>query len=164
MKIQTEIIDKYKDELCYEGAMKKGCDACFLNCFSESMLNDPLCMTKSFLLLKENEKEDVQIQLKNLMQWNDWIRIVVEKNPHLQGHEERVKAMQLLNIKGIGKPCFYKNHRSDRIWWVDTFIPRIGVFEFTFDKKKIFNLFTDYPYQLTKEDREVFDQENPILG
>lgn len=32
---------------------------------------------------------------------------------------------------------------------------------FTFDGETIFNLFRDYPYKLTPEQKEVFDQENP---
>lgn len=55
---------------------------------------------------------------------------------------------------------FYKNKETDTIWWVenpDTF----GEFLFSFDKKKIFNLFADYPQNLTKEQKQVFDKENP---
>lgn len=33
--------------------------------------------------------------------------------------------------------------------------------EFTFDKKKIFNLFADYPWKLTAGQKEIFDKENP---
>ena len=29
------------------------------------------------------------------------------------------------------------------------------------NKKTIFNLFQDYPYKLTKEQKEIFDRENP---
>ena len=36
-----------------------------------------------------------------------------------------------------------------------------GAREFTFDGKKIYNLFRDYPYNLTKEEKELFDKENP---
>ncbi len=32
---------------------------------------------------------------------------------------------------------------------------------FTFDGKRVFNLFRDYPHELTKEQKEVFDAENP---
>lgn len=55
---------------------------------------------------------------------------------------------------------FYKNKETDTIWWVEN--PDIfGEFLFSFDKKKIFNLFADYPQNLTKEQKEVFDKENP---
>lgn len=56
---------------------------------------------------------------------------------------------------------FYKEHKRDKVWWIDT-SDYDGVFEFSFDKKKVFNLFRDYPYKLTKEQKEIFDRENPF--
>ena len=58
------------------------------------------------------------------------------------------------------KNNFYKNNDTDQIWWVDN-PEKIGEHLFTFDKKKIYNLFEDYPYNLTKEQKEIFDKENP---
>lgn len=58
------------------------------------------------------------------------------------------------------KNNFYKNNDTDQIWWVDN-TEKIGEHLFTFDKKKIYNLFEDYPYNLTKEQKEIFDKENP---
>lgn len=55
---------------------------------------------------------------------------------------------------------FYKNADSDTIWWVDN--PEVvGEFLFSFDKKKIYNMFRDYPHNLTAEEVEIFDKENP---
>lgn len=56
---------------------------------------------------------------------------------------------------------FYKNNDTDQIWWVDN-IEKVGEHLFTFDKKQVFNLFEDYPYKLTKEQKEIFDKENPF--
>lgn len=53
---------------------------------------------------------------------------------------------------------FYKNNENDKIWWVDTF-DQVGVWLFSFDKHKIYNMFADYPHNLTK--KEIFDKENP---
>lgn len=55
---------------------------------------------------------------------------------------------------------FYKDNEGDKVWWVD--IPDdIGTILFSFDKKKLYNLYSDYPEKLTKEEKEIFDKENP---
>lgn len=63
---------------------------------------------------------------------------------------------------------FYKNNPKDIVWWVEEgeeingeFYPSDGNFLFSFDKKKVFNLFRDYPEALTKEQKAIFDKENP---
>ena len=58
------------------------------------------------------------------------------------------------------KPRFFKNKRSDKIWWLDT-SDKVGELVFTFDKKTLFNMFADYPYKLTPEEKAIFDKENP---
>ena len=58
------------------------------------------------------------------------------------------------------KPRFFKNKRSDKIWWLDT-SEKVGEWIFTFDKKTLFNMFADYPYKLTPEEKAIFDKENP---
>lgn len=55
---------------------------------------------------------------------------------------------------------FEKNNPTDEIWWVED-IESIGKMMFTFDKKKIFNVFEDYPHNLTAEQKRIFDKENP---
>lgn len=55
---------------------------------------------------------------------------------------------------------FYKNKPTDKIWWIDDF-DTVGEFLFSFDKKKIYNLFADY-YKLTPEEKKLFDKENPF--
>ena len=54
---------------------------------------------------------------------------------------------------------FYKENKKDKIWWVRN--DAYGVWEFSFDRKQIFNLFQDYPYKLTPEQKALFDAENP---
>lgn len=58
------------------------------------------------------------------------------------------------------KKKFYKNNRGDKIWWIDN-SDTVGEWLFTFDKKTIFNMFQDYPHELTPEQKEIFDKENP---
>ena len=57
---------------------------------------------------------------------------------------------------------FYKNDPNDKIWWVDK-LDSLVEHLFSFDKKKIYNFFRDYPHNLTKEQKELFDKENPFL-
>ncbi|MDL2232377.1 hypothetical protein LJC63_02190 [Ruminococcaceae bacterium OttesenSCG-928-L11] len=44
--------------------------------------------------------------------------------------------------------------------WVEN-PERIGERLFTFDGERIFNLFRDYPYELTKAQKQIFDNANP---
>lgn len=55
---------------------------------------------------------------------------------------------------------FYKENQNDKIYWVDT-PDQVGVFLFSFDQEKVFNLFEDYPHNLTPEQKALFDRENP---
>lgn len=57
------------------------------------------------------------------------------------------------------KNKWYKNKEADLIWWKET--DKIGVWEFSFDKNKVFNMFRDYPHELSAEEKEIFDKENP---
>ncbi len=56
---------------------------------------------------------------------------------------------------------FYKENPDDVIWQVDT-SDRDGEFLFSFDKKEVFNLFRDYPYKLTAEQKKLFDKQFPF--
>ena len=53
----------------------------------------------------------------------------------------------------------YKNNPTDMIWWVDNY-DRVGEWIFTFDKKKYYNMFADYPHNLTANEIAIFDREN----
>ncbi len=55
---------------------------------------------------------------------------------------------------------FYKENKNDTISWIDN-IGVIGERLFTFDGKKIYNLFADYPHNLNKKEKAIFDKENP---
>ena len=57
---------------------------------------------------------------------------------------------------------FVKNKAKDKIYWVDNKGETIGVWLFAFDKLRIFNMFADYPKELTAEEKELFDKENPF--
>ncbi len=57
---------------------------------------------------------------------------------------------------------FYHANENDAIWWLCNENEEKGAFVFSFDQKKLYNLFRDYPYALTREEKELFDSENPF--
>lgn len=60
------------------------------------------------------------------------------------------------------KYVFYKAHDGDVIWSVAT-VPDmlVGAPLFSFDKKTVFNFWTDYPNKLSAGEKELFDAEFP---
>lgn len=56
---------------------------------------------------------------------------------------------------------FYKRHETDKVWQVK-YVDYVGLKAVSFDKKKILFLFEDYPKKFTKEEKELFDKENPF--
>ena len=54
---------------------------------------------------------------------------------------------------------WYKNEETDVVWWKDT--AAVGEWIFSFDKETEFNMFSDYPYKLTPQQKDIFDRENP---
>ena len=58
------------------------------------------------------------------------------------------------------KIVFYKNNPQDKVWWVDNGGDVKGEMVFSCDKNKLYNLFRDYPQNLSKEEKEIFDSEN----
>ena len=69
------------------------------------------------------------------------------------------EQMEVLN-KENSNFRFYKKKDNDKIWRVEK-IGDIGKLLYSFDKKNIYNLWTDYPHNFTKEEKELFDKENP---
>ena len=63
------------------------------------------------------------------------------------------------NLKGYSD--FYKNNEESKIWWIDKIDFR-GELLFSFDQQKIYNLFLDYPHNMTEEEVRIFDRENPF--
>ena len=55
---------------------------------------------------------------------------------------------------------WYKNEETDKIWWKDT-PDTVGLWIFSFDRVKEYNLYADYPHKLSLEEKEIFDKENP---
>ena len=64
----------------------------------------------------------------------------------------------------MGKINYWEKwEETDKVWWKYT-PDTIGVFIFSFDKKKEFNFWSDYPEKLTQEEKAIFDKENPELA
>ena len=56
---------------------------------------------------------------------------------------------------------WYKNNPEDKIWWLDNADEKVGEWIFSFDNVHTFNMFADYPHNLTPEQKDIFDKENP---
>ena len=63
------------------------------------------------------------------------------------------------NLEGYSD--FYKDSEDSKVWWIDK-IDVLGEILFSFDKKKIYNIFLDYPHSMTEEEVRIFDSENPF--
>lgn len=64
---------------------------------------------------------------------------------------------------------FYHNNEGDIIWWTESgeivdgsFYVDCGMHLFSFDQEKIYNLFEDYPHNMTDAEVKIFDSENPF--
>lgn len=56
---------------------------------------------------------------------------------------------------------FYKEKESARIWHTSG-IGFIGGVHISFDGEKIYNLFEDYPYNMTEEEIRILQEEEPF--
>ncbi|MCD5440287.1 DUF7675 family protein [Lactobacillus delbrueckii] len=63
-------------------------------------------------------------------------------------------------MKKMEEITFYRNKRGDKVWRVDR-VDEIGGIEVSFDKKKIYNLWTDYPSKFSAEEIEIIKKEMP---
>ncbi|KAA9237488.1 MULTISPECIES: DUF7675 family protein [Aerococcus] len=59
---------------------------------------------------------------------------------------------------------WYKDSSESKIWQIDYIPKRIGPFLFSFDRKAIYNFWSDYPNKLTAEEKELFDKEFPEMA
>lgn len=57
---------------------------------------------------------------------------------------------------------FYKDDES-QIYIIET-PDEIGAFLFSFDKKKIYDFYKDFPQKLTPEEIEIFKREFPYMA
>lgn len=55
---------------------------------------------------------------------------------------------------------FFKKKDTDQIWWLKEKDSNNDLLFFSFDKEKTYDLFNDYPKNMTAEEVEIFDKEN----
>ena len=55
---------------------------------------------------------------------------------------------------------FFKKKDTDQIWWLKEKNSNNDLLFFSFDKEKTYDLFNDYPGNMTPEEVEIFDKEN----
>jgi len=55
---------------------------------------------------------------------------------------------------------FIRENEEYEIYWVED-LESVGKLLVSFDKKKIYNLWTDYPDKFTDEEKEIFDIAYP---
>ncbi len=69
--------------------------------------------------------------------------------------EHTIKAERAEQSEGM----FYKENETDKVWWYEKY-GVIGEMLFSFNKKKLYNLFRDYPHKLTVDEWMTFNKEN----
>ncbi|HCJ90592.1 MAG TPA: hypothetical protein DHV71_01700 [Acidaminococcaceae bacterium] len=56
-----------------------------------------------------------------------------------------------------------KSAPESRVWWKET--PGVtGELIFSFDKKKEYSFYRDFPEKLTPEELKIFREDEPVLG
>lgn len=65
------------------------------------------------------------------------------------------------DVKEYKDVYFTQAEPTDKVFQVGRKEDSIGEFLFTFDKKTIYSFFVDYPQNLTKEQKAIFDKEYP---
>ena len=65
-----------------------------------------------------------------------------------------------LEDDGVELGEWYKDEDWHQIWWLEVMNEK-GLWLFSFDREKIYNMFEDYPDKLTAEEVAIFDREQP---
>ena len=87
--------------------------------------------------------------------------LCVKGRSHISQRDNTAITMSKIDTATEGLPIeFYTQKRGDRVFWVNN-VDQVGVHLFSFDKERVYNLFEDYPHNLTEEEVAIFDEENP---
>ncbi len=64
------------------------------------------------------------------------------------------------NVKDIKPKGEFSREKGDKIWYYHN--GSLGPFYFSFDKENVYNYWPDFPWRLSKEELEIFKEENPF--
>ncbi len=73
--------------------------------------------------------------------------------------EEEEEEEEEEEVISDGESCYWHKEKSDKVWFLENGTDNIV---FSFDRIHKFYLYRDYPYKLTREQKEIFDKENPF--
>ncbi|MDO4670260.1 MAG: hypothetical protein Q4A67_02185 [Aerococcus sp.] len=62
-----------------------------------------------------------------------------------------------------GYTDFYKDNLNDKVWTIDPYPSEGGPFYFSFDRKTIYNFWTDFN-QLSEAQKAIFRDWNPMMA
>ena len=102
----------------------------------------PLSETEEVFLERLNRSRKSN---RNLF-YEEWIKFDVDKDMWI------LEEIQIIRWE--------KREEKDKIWWLDNPC-RVGEWIFSFDKQHSYNMFQDYPWKLSAEQKKLFDAENP---
>lgn len=78
------------------------------------------------------------------------------QNDLFENMDKNEYVFEKSNITGFSD--WYRKNSDSKVWWIDEINIR-GRHLFSFDKQKIYNVFEDYPHNLTKIEKNIFDNE-----
>ncbi len=77
--------------------------------------------------------------------------------------KEDIKYLEIYEKEeGVKLGLFYKRTKNSKIWWTNP-DDMMGLHLFSFDRKKIYNFFSDWD-ELTEEQKKIFGEEEPMLA
>ena len=80
------------------------------------------------------------------------------KNKYQQGKDSNDER-SFLTSKEYNYYTISRRKKNSKIYWLDPCVKSYGEFLFTFDLKRVYNLFADYPHNLLPEEVKIFKKE-----
>ena len=113
---------------------------------------------KKYGIIESHDKNSLYREIK------DYIKDFVEVRKNHLNPPYLCSAMRIDKKPTVEKSTeedkWYKKNENDEVWWLDNKDAE-DKYVFSFDKKTKFNIYKDYPFALTTEQKAIFDRENP---